>query len=219
MFIKHSAFYFSLMEALSVVSEALLALIHIGKSFAQYGLRVPAFTRLMAPGKRSGSTIKSIGLVSGLPIETSKIRAALLRPSCGVDVLVAPDSVYARRAIRRLQAHKLIGGALDLTIDPSYKIENFNFQKLVAHQLGCPDRQDSISAMMNTVNSKPVVLLVDEYENISSFLSMSQSDLCVVGLAEESQLTKKFVVLLIMKNKDTAERILKLNGGQKIYAV
>lgn len=109
-----------------------------------------------------------------------------------------------------------------MTIDTDCKLEPFSFQRLAAFRLGAPDSTEPLHQLVDVGSSEPVALLLDQYENIDHFMRETKmSDDLIAGLAQKSVLTKKFVALLIARDNGTAvyERVLAVNGGQKIRAV
>jgi len=162
------------------------------------------------------------------PLELA-IERSLLSSRAGVHVLYTPagygKTTSARRVIHRLQVQGKIAGVLDasfLNNDNSKSISNlddeFNFKTYASQILKVDDKKMfSLAQMLNIDSSKPVVILVDNFDEISKIVPDKIRDVLLVGLAEESQLTKSFTVLLITNKRSTEQAILKLNGGQKFY--
>lgn len=168
------------------------------------------------------------------------VEASLLRSTAGVHVLADPPSMYpgsvsvvVRSIIRRMQHQLKVAGALDLTFDEATTLaphyESFTFPALASQKLGLWNGDRSLSDMLDLVDKqdynhdrerskgKPVVVLIDNYDHAHRALGWKKSHAQLVALAEESALTKRFVVLVIVADPALRREILMWNDGQKIY--
>lgn len=170
------------------------------------------------------------------------VETSLLRSTAGVHVLADPPSMYpgtvsvvVRSIIRRMQHQLKVAGALDLTFDeetmlePHYQTSTFTFPALARQRLGLQHDTRRLSDMLDLVDKqdynhdrerskgKPVVVLIDNYDHAHRALGWKKSHAQLVALAEESALTKRFVVLVIVADPALRREILMWNDGQKIY--
>mmetsp|Transcript_73057 Transcript_73057/g.171726 ORF Transcript_73057/g.171726 Transcript_73057/m.171726 type:complete len:275 (-) Transcript_73057:68-892(-) len=156
------------------------------------------------------------------------IRQALLYAPLGVHVLYAPPdhgkSTAARHVIQSMQRSGTLLGCLELGHDlklgkPSNAVDLVN---------ACLDIRAHVQKVSDLVpekwrrDPKCVTLLCDQFETIAprcDELGPRYLENLICGLALDSQASKAYNVLVIVKDEELYNRILKFNGGKKILPV
>jgi hypothetical protein len=145
------------------------------------------------------------------------VKRHLLYPDAGVHVLYLPKNEQSnpvRNAIRCLQRENKISGALELC--PTYFVKDHHnsFCGWFNNQFQIQVPQMDVNKLFPILN-RPVTLFFDEFETIKN----SEWQRMLVGLAEDSVLTKKFNVLVVTSDKKMYDEMLKLNGGKKFMEI
>ena len=152
------------------------------------------------------------------------VQKSILDPLCGIKVLWTPSgygkSTYVRAVCSELQKQKKITGVIVLDaegVKPSPTLTAWLASKIGAPKAHLTSWFNHISDLLpDRFDEKPVLIVIDQFDHLH-YANKVQS--FVVSMAENSVLTKKYVVLLVVSNPDFASQILSWNGGEKIHSV
>lgn len=149
------------------------------------------------------------------------LRKAILDHTGGVRVLYAPPKTGKTSAIRHtileFQQSKQRGAVIIDDWVPGYNEEK-GFLLMLKQRLGASQANQwtSINDIFKPLQKK-TILVLDQFDQVYNNTPKLES--LIVGLAEQSVLSKKFVVILSVREQIIYETILSWNEGQKITSV
>jgi len=173
---------------------------------------------------KMNAPIKQVSIIENKYIPNNKlensIKTSLQSPTCGVYVLYAPYATGKTTSVRRiadeLRTSQELSGVIIESLDNTVLLSNslLNWLK-IRWNISNKVKNTKLSDLIYKQN-KPVAIILDNFEDAMGLKNIED---CVTILAEDSDLTKHYTVLLCVNNPSFGKEIVSWNGGAKIQSI